>query len=342
MSLPYSAEIWLQPYVKDRLQQLLSPPPSPRRAWVAITDHYEPFWQNKDEQLARQRVAEWRLKWPQIAARHRDSTGKPPQYCFFYPQEEYRPHLMESLAEMARGGIADVEIHLHHDGEGQQDFLDRMNSFRETLFHKHGLLRKKDGNIAFGFIHGNWALDNSRDDGLCCGLNNEIQLLRDLGCYADFTMPCGTASTQAKTLNKIYWANDDICKPKSYDRGIEVVAGRLGTGDLLMITGPFGLLWKSRLRPGLEIGELAGYAMPTPYRVKRWFDLSPRIGKDVFIKLFAHGTQERNAGPLLDVGLDAMFSALHDESARRGIELRYVTAWDMYRAVLSAAGGAAA
>ena len=37
----------------------------------------------------------------------------------------------------------------------------------------------------FGFIHGNWCLDNSRADGRWCGLNNELILLRELGCYAD-------------------------------------------------------------------------------------------------------------------------------------------------------------
>ena len=63
---------------------------------------------------------------------------------------------------MASDGIADVEGHLHHDGEGQQKFIDRISGFTETLFSRHGLLRKSNGKIVFGFIHGNWALDNSR------------------------------------------------------------------------------------------------------------------------------------------------------------------------------------
>ena len=39
------------------------------------------------------------------------------------------------------------------------------------------------GKPAFAFIHGNWALDNSRQDGgrNYCGVNSEIRLLRDLG-----------------------------------------------------------------------------------------------------------------------------------------------------------------
>ena len=147
--------------------------------------------------------------------------------------------------------------------------------------------------------------------------------------------------TQGRVLNKIYWATDDVTKPKSYDTGVEVKANRFGSGDLLMITGPFGLNWKGRLKPSLEIGELAGYCLPTLYRVKRWLDLAPRIGDDIFIKLFGHGTQERNAGPLLDGGLDVMFDALERECASRKIELRYATAWQMYQGVRAAAGAAA-
>ena len=72
---------------------------------------------------------------------------------------------------------------------GEQSFTGRMSRFIETLAGRHGLLRRHRGKLAFGFIHGNWALDNARPDGRWCGLNNEITLLRDLGCYADFTLP---------------------------------------------------------------------------------------------------------------------------------------------------------
>jgi hypothetical protein len=87
---------------------------------------------------------------------------------------------MEPLERMASHGIADVEIHLHHNGEGQQNFVDRISGFTETLSSRHGLLRKHNGSITFGFIHGLWALDNSLPGGRFCGLNNEITLLRDL------------------------------------------------------------------------------------------------------------------------------------------------------------------
>jgi hypothetical protein len=340
MQTPYCADIWLPGYVKSRLGRLLGRRPSPGRprVWLAITDHYEPFWRNHDDGVARDRVAEWQRKWPRIADRHRDSAGKPAQYSFFYPEEEYRPELLDILAEMARDGYGDVEIHLHHDGEGEADFVERMSRFKEILFERHGLLRKVAGEIVFGFIHGNWALDNSRPDGRSCGLNNELVLLRDLGCYADFTMPCGPGPMQTRMINTIFWATDDPERPKSYDTGLPVSAGAFGSGDLLMITGPFGLRWRERLKPRLEIGELGRHDPPTPYRVSRWLDLAPRIGNDIFIKLFSHGTQEQHMSCLLDDGLDRLYTEIAAQCAARGYDLRYASAWTMYRAVCAAAG----
>ena len=125
---------------------------------------------------------------------------------------------------MTAAGIADVEVHIHHDGEGEQDFVDRITQFIEVLHNRHGLLRQESGQVRFGFIHGNWALDNSLPNGRWCGLNNELVLLRDLGCYADFTLP-SAPSPLTRIVNTIYWATDDPCRPKSHDTGIPVKDG---------------------------------------------------------------------------------------------------------------------
>ena len=332
MPLPRHAEIWFPGYVRSRLANWRAPGPS--RVWVAIADHWEPYWMTKSDDVARERVAVWAKHWPAIARRHADSTGHAPVYSFYYPEEEYRPEFLDELAAMTRCGIADVDIHIHHDGEGEQNFLDRMNGFIEKLTNGHGLLRRHNGRTVFGFIHGNWALDNSRPDGRYCGLNNEITLLRDLGCYADFTMPSGTSPTQSRTVNTIYWVTDDPARPRSYDRGVPVRVGALGSGDLLMIPGPLGLRFAERLVPRLEHGEIADRDPPSPYRVRRWLDLAPRIGSNIFIKLYTHGTQDGTAKALLlDGGLDRLFQSLKDECTRAGHELRYVSTWDMRQAV---------
>ncbi len=310
-----------------------------RRVWVALTDHFEPLWNRVDDATGLERVKLWREMLPEIADKTvKDSVGAPLKYTFFFPQEEYRPEFLEPLAEMVRAGIADVEVHIHHDREGRNDFIERMQSFCQTLRRDHGLLREVDGRIMFGFIHGNWALDNSLPGGKWCGLNDEISILRDLGCYADFTMPSGNSPSQASMLNSIYWCTDDPNAPKSYDRGIPVRVGGGCKGDLLMIPGPLGLRWRGRLIPRMETGEIAGNDPPTAYRVKRWFDLAPRVGQDLFIKLYSHGTQERNSSMLLNGGLQSLFTLVSAECARRGAEVRFVSPWQMYQAISSLVG----
>jgi hypothetical protein len=333
MKLPRHAEIWLAPYVKDRLRRRLSPI-KPKRAWVAITDHFEPMGMGATFEAALARVAEWQEKWPRIAEdAPRDASGQRPQYSFFYPQEEYRRELVDGIAEMVRLGVADVEVHLHHHNEQREAFIQKITNFCRRLTQDHGLLRQHEGRTVFGFIHGNWALDNSRPDGLCCGLNGEIALLRDLGCYADFTMPSAPSATQGRVVNQIYWCtNNPDEQPRSFDHGIEATVGGGRRGDLLMITGPIGLRFCDRLLPRLESGELAEYDLPTEARVRRWFDLAPTIGDDLFLKLFAHGAQEKNLKELLDGGLEKLYRLLAAEAQRRGIEIHWATAWQMYQA----------
>jgi hypothetical protein len=334
MKLPRHAEIWLAPYLRDRLRKIAHPA-NPKRAWVAITDHFEPLGGGASLQTALGRVAQWRDKWPRIAGEApRDSVGQRPQYCFFYPQEEYRRELLDVVAEIARLGIADVEVHLHHESEERDSFIRKLTEFCRRLTDDHGLLRQENGRTIFGFIHGNWALDNSRPDGRCCGLTGEIALLRDLGCYADFTMPSAPSATQGRIVNRIYWCTQHFNgQPKSFDRGIEAAIGGGRKGDLLMITGPIGLRYGERLMPRLETGEIAGYDLPSPARVRRWFDLAPVIGEDLFLKLYTHGAPERNLEPLLDGGLSNLFRWLAEEAERRGMEIRWVTAYGIYRAI---------
>jgi hypothetical protein len=334
MNLPRHTEIWLAPYVCDRLRKRMRRA-QPKRVWVAITDHYEPLGMGASVDAALDRVARWRDKWPKIADdAPRDASGHRPQYSFFYPQEEYRRNLLDGIAEIVHLGIADVEVHLHHDHEQREAFIRKVSEFCRRLVDDHGLLRQQDGRTVFGFIHGNWALDNSRPDGRWCGLDGEIALLRDLGCYADFTMPSLPSPTQGRVVNQIYWcASNRDNRSRSFDCGIEATVGGGTHGDLLMITGPVGLRWNERLMPRLETGEIAGYDEPSPSRVRRWFDLAPTIGEDLFLKLYTHGAADRNLGPLLNGGLSNLFRWLAEEAHRRNMEVHWATAWQMYQTV---------
>jgi hypothetical protein len=335
--LPYFARnlhIWMPGYLQERWAR--DPAHLDGTAvWLTIADHYEPFWAKADYDTARQRVSRWYQQWPGIAARYRDSAGRAPRYTFFYPEEEYHPDMLAPLAELAHADIADVEVHLHHDGEGEQNFVERIRRFTETLYLRHRLLREEQGKLRFGFIHGNWALDNSRSDGRACGLNNELALLGELGCYADFTLPSAPAVTQTRIVNTIYWAWDNPLKPKSHDSGVPVKPGMSGRGDLLMIPGPLGLNYRGARRfvPRLETGELAWYDPPVAGRARSWLNLAPRIGNQIFLKLFSHGAQEKNASALLDGGLERCLEDVLNECARRRYQIYFASAWEMRLAV---------
>src|ERR1051325_5396523 len=161
IALPRNAQIWLPGYLKTLLRWRRPV----RHVWVMIGDFYEPLWERPPVEVGLERVRRWQKEWPQIAERHRDSGGRPPRYTFFYAEEEYRPEFVDPLAEMTALGIGDVEIHLPHDAEPEGRFVARISRFKETLSVRHGLLRRAGGKLVFGFIHGNWALDNSLPGG---------------------------------------------------------------------------------------------------------------------------------------------------------------------------------
>lgn len=334
MKLPKHAELWVPGYVQTRLGRIADRR-KPKRLWVAITDHYEPMGGQVSLAQGHARVAHWQRRWPEIAAAApRDANGQPPKFTFFYPQEEYRHSIVAALEPMHRAGIADVEVHIHHDKETNAGFRQKMTEF--LLLHgEHGFLRERGGRIVFGFIHGNWALDNSHPDGKWCGVQAELQALRDLGCYADFTMPSLPSATQARIVNRIYWTVGHPSRPRGFDIGYDAVPGGGRRGDLLMIPGPLGLRFRGRLMPRVEAGELASYDQPTPYRVERWLDLAPRIGEDIFLKLYGHTAREDNAAALLGSApgtgaLQPMFRDIHEAAAEHGLELHWATAYEMF------------
>lgn len=325
---------WLPGYCASRLRGRNSGPVA--RVWVTIADHFEPWWRQPDAATALERVRRWTRLWPRIAARHLDSAGRPACYTFFYPEEQYEPRVLDELSRVRDAGMGDVEVHLHHDGDTEQSFVERVGAFLRRLHEGHGLLRKEGGQIRFAFIHGNWALDNSLPGGRFCGLNNEITLLRDLGCYADFTLPSAPSPAQTRIVNTIYWAKDDPSRPKSHDTGVPVTPGGPIAGDLMMIPGPLTFNvreWRMPRVPKLECGELAGNCLPTRHRARLWLKVAPRLGNDVFIKLFSHGAPEKNAIALLDEGgLDRTLEYVKAEASALGAEIFFVSAWQMWAA----------
>ena len=269
-----------------------------------------------------------------------DADGRPPRHTFFFPEEGYKPELLDDLAVLCGRGLGDVEVHLHHDHDTSAALADRLGVFTETLFHRHGLLRRDlNGRIAFGFVHGNWALDNARPDGRWCGVNNEITVLREAGCYADFTLPAAPDPSQTRTINSIYYAIDDPDLPALARLGIAARVGRTAPRDgLLMVQGP--LTWDMRRRvwgilPGLENGAIddSDADLPTAERFKTWVKTAVGVERRpewIFVKVHTHGAPEGNASILLGPVMERFHAGInHAFNDGQKYRLHYVTAYEM-------------
>ena len=171
-------------------------------------------------------------------------------------------------------------------------------------------------------------------------------MLRELGCYADFTLPSAPSDTQTRTINSIYYATDDPTRPKSHNDGTAVRVGGSTSGDLMIMQGPLGLNWRERrmgLLPRIENADVRRGCPPTPARVDAWVRTGVHVeGRPewVFIKVHTHGTQEADMDTLLGPAADTMHSYLERAyNDGQNYVLHYVTSREVYNIVKAAEAG---
>jgi hypothetical protein len=312
---------------------------------LCIADHFEPAWGGADAALANQRVAAWTSDYPRLFGGFRDSDGRNPRHSFFYPIDEYEPRHVDALAGLCGQGFGEVEIHLHHDNDTAENLERRLSQFVQIFSQRHGLLgRTATGQPMFGFVHGNWALDNSRPDGRWCGVNNELDVLRHTGCYADFTLPSAPDMTQTRKINSIYYAAGKAGCCKSHDHGIDVGAGPAPADSLMLIQGPLLLSWSNgRLIPRIENGCIQHNQPPTMQRLEQWMKANVQIASRpdwLFVKLYTHGATEPNQKVLLGNAMVEFHRSLAQRAAKDDrFHFHYVTAREMYNLAKAAESG---
>jgi hypothetical protein len=345
---PRGYQRWLVPYLLQAGKRRAPEPDADVHLLLCVADHYEPKAQQVCTRTAQSRVDHWIREFPRQFARFCDSSGRKPRHSFFFPIEEYEPAYLDALASLCRQGYGEVEVHLHHDRDTADSLRERLLAFKDLLAARHELLaqRQGTGELGYAFIHGNWALSNSRPDGRWCGVNNELEILQETGCFADFTFPSAPSPTQPPTINSIYYAWDHPGRPRSADHGLAIGSAPMPEKSLLLIQGPLLLDWKCRkwgMAPRLENGCLQTSQPPSMERLDAWLRARVQVpGRPdwFFVKLHAHGAPENAHDVLLGEPMIRFHEGLAQRTrANPRFHYHYVTAREMYNLAKAAEAG---
>lgn len=341
---------WLRSYYLPQLPREVPDADEPLHVFISVCDHWEPEWNQPSREISIAKVDRWVREYPKLYAEFRDSDGRPPQHTFFVPQDEYRPEYLDRIATLCHAGFGDVDVHLHHDHDTAEALEEKLEAFRQTLFHRHGLLRRHPvtGEIVYGFIHGNWALCNSRPDGRQCGVDQELTVLLKTGCYADFTMPSAPNNSQTRLINSIYYAKDIPGRRKSHDFGTPACVGQTSPADhLLMVQGPLTLDWSNRRKgilPSIENGDVIAGRPLSMRRWRQWTNASVHVQGQpnwLFVKLHTHGCKDGNIDAWLGPDMQGFHRDLRAFArANPNLRYHYVTAWETAQLVHQAEAGA--
>ena len=323
---------------------------------VAVADHYEPAYvprmlglpTSEGEQEAR--VERWCRRYRETADRYRDAHGFPFVHTYFLPAEEWYPSVVERLIDFAHSGYGEIEIQLHH-GVWRPDTAERTRrtivEFRDMLV-AHGCLSQWEGvgPARYGFVHGNWALANSNCDRYC-GVNNELEILAETGCYADFTLPSAPNPSQVSKTNSIYECTLPFGEAAPHRAGRDLAVGRPPARYPLIVQGPLALYMprdgrRGRIYPRIENGEISQHYRPTPQRIEAWRRAAITVqGRPdwVFIKLHCHGLEEPDFEELIGPERSELLANLRAAADHRGDTLHYVSAREMVNIALAACDG---
>jgi hypothetical protein len=344
---------WLPAYIGQRLTR--SAPPRSAHLIVALADHFEPSivpseprsFAHLDEQRAR--VERWCREYPKAVERWRDSDGRPFRHTYFFPAEQYDKELLDRLADHCHQGWGEIEIHLHH-GVDAPDTKEATRAalieFRDRLA-AHGCLSLWDGLGAprYAFVHGNWALANS-SGGRFCGVDDEMLLLSETGCYGDFTLPSAPAVAQTAKINALYECGLPLSTRAPHRRGTPLQVGRGPRVFPLIMQGPLGVNFSRRIGrwpvPAIENAALTTVNPPSLNRLGLWRRAAITVqGRPdwIFIKLHCHGMDPRDEAAMVGAPLRQFLKDITERARRGGDPVHFVTTREMVNIALAACAG---
>ena len=338
-------DIWLPQYIAETFHRARMRRVRSRQlthVLFLVCDHFEPRHAAREPGQPEQRLKTWLSQYAEMQNECHARHGLRPLHSWFYPPHHGNEHLTP-LARLAFEGLGEVELHLHHTHD-TEDTLRALITKTLHEFRQHGLLMQLGDppGTGFGFIHGDWALDNSFGGGEFCGVDSELQLLEELGCWADLTLPSG-GRCQTRKINSIYRAVDDVNRPKSHNWGADARTGAPREPGLLLMQGPLALNWGAPRHPVIENASLTTSNWGRPDRIRSWLDCHVHVrGRPewLFVKLHTHGAVEQDFDALFGERARRMHRTLAEQfNDGRQFRLHYVTARQAYNVARAAEHG---
>lgn len=346
---------WLARYPFDRGANMLGQYAfEKKRVVITIANHFEPAWKpggELDLDTQRRRLADYHKLARETGEAVLDADGTKFRHTNFYPGEQYDKDLLDEMAEMQREGLGDVEIHLHH-GVDKPDTSENLRAalteFRDRLAEDHKCLSRLDGQgmPMYAFVHGNLALANS-SGGRCCGVDEEMQILHDTGCYADMTLPSAPEQSQVAMINRIYECGLPLDQAVPHARGKNVEVNGKHPLLPLIFTGPLVFNWTRRIKglpvPRIEDGALVHNQPMDIARFNRWKSANVRVkGRPdwIFIKLYCHGFFDHDQSASIGEDARRFFSEIIEHGEKSGkYSVHFATAREAFNMVLAAIDG---
>jgi len=323
---------------------------------IAVADHFEPAIHPEGGQKRvprseqADRLGRWVREYPEAVDRWRDSDGRPFVHSYFYPAEQYDEGLLQMLAEHCHAGWGEVEIHLHH-GVEKPDTAENtravLSEFRDHLAFRHRCLAIEEGSDQprYAFVHGDFALANS-SGGKFCGVDSEMKVLAETGCYADFTLPAGVYHpAQTAKMNSLYECDLPLTQAAPHRAGRDLAAGRAPRVFPLMVQGPLLADWRNGLRSPrmlFESSAITRHNVMTLDRLKLWkrAQISVAGRPDwLFIKLHCHSMDPTQKDAVVGEAFQSFLKLLVTGAESRGETLHFVTAREMTNIILAACDG---
>ena len=322
---------------------------------ITVANHFEPGWTEKGGFLDRvtqvKRLKEYRKRFKEEAGTVVDSDGTPFRHTNFYPAEQYDRELLEIMADMEAEGLGEVEVHMHHEGD-EPDTAENVRStllkFRDILAERHNCLSQMDGegDPMYAFVHGNLALANSCG-GRYCGVDNEMEILQETGCYADMTLPSAPDQSQVPVFNQIYECGNPMNEAIPHRSGTRVETNGKQPALPLIFTGPLVLNWTRRIAglpfPRIDDGALAANQPLDHNRFRRWRSANISVaGRTdwIFIKLYCHGFFDYDQDATIGGNAKRFFSEIVERSEKSGSsKIHFASAREAFNMVLAAIDG---